>query len=582
MRRAICLIFGLILLGLGGHVVAAPAEKFFHTPYSTESQYLESSILRDIAGMLLKASPDKPTVVEVTAKVEGDGSASYRLTLAGMHVDIALPQHQPMWEPARYQDAVTSIAATLRLPASHRTGPVSSNLLHELENPSIETLTRASAQISEQLKNDMRASGPHEAAAALLASFALQERLEPFDDIRWALNRLTAHLAVAQWTGDGKPGREGHYALATVYALMNLQTSALAKIRELEKLPDANPVWNRVLQARVTGDPRRLATGDPKAISPFEWEERIYALHRSSGSEAAGAEAQRYVKAMGTNLVDGSDLFFCVFAGQGLPGELPSHMWDPADAMTLVQYNAKDAWRFINHTKADPPATAEWLNIEPAGCVQADGRIEVIDWGAWAMQTQRQLETIYVRTLEFLQRQQGKTPAELAQADEQMKKTVGGLWLTPCFGVERAGAGNLNAAWAMFAERPQILPTATVRNLLLRWATERVIGNVGKKLDDEVRIFNVAFAWPACLPSGTLLGLASSPALEGKPAALRDLLQTAPYSVPLIRQFLQQGNPGPVEAASVLQPIAEFNTYASETLSRTLTHRETAPTTARN
>src|SRR5262249_13616972 len=156
-----------------------------------------------------------------------------------------------------------------------------------LENPSVETLAAISTDVSEKLKRNMLDASVHDRAALILAAFALRERLEPFEDHRWALNRLIAHLALSHWASGKNPGLEGRYALTVAYALMNLQTNALGRLKELEADPKTNPAWNRALYARITGDPRVLRSMEPAQLSGLEWAERIYAVSRSINQETA-------------------------------------------------------------------------------------------------------------------------------------------------------------------------------------------------------------------------------------------------------------------------------------------------------
>ncbi len=58
-------------------------------------------------------------------------------------------------------------------------------------------IVRAGQSVSETLSKDMRDARAHEGAALVLGAFALRESAGFFSDVRWTLNRMTAHLAMA-------------------------------------------------------------------------------------------------------------------------------------------------------------------------------------------------------------------------------------------------------------------------------------------------------------------------------------------------------------------------------------------------
>src|SRR5688572_11006990 len=58
-----------------------------------------------------------------------------------------------------------------------------------------DAILKASAVVSASLKRNMRNPRAHETAALVLAAFGLRESAGGMSDTRWALNRITAHLA---------------------------------------------------------------------------------------------------------------------------------------------------------------------------------------------------------------------------------------------------------------------------------------------------------------------------------------------------------------------------------------------------
>ena len=70
---------------------------------------------------------------------------------------------------------------------------------------SVDAILKSGAAASSALKRDMKNPRAHEAAALTLAAFAMREAAEGMSDTRWALNRMTAHLAMAQALRNGGP-----------------------------------------------------------------------------------------------------------------------------------------------------------------------------------------------------------------------------------------------------------------------------------------------------------------------------------------------------------------------------------------
>ena len=73
----------------------------------------------------------------------------------------------------------------------------------KLLDASPDAILKANSVVSAALKRDMSNPRAHEAAALTLAAFAMREAAEGLSDTRWALNRMTAHLAMAQALRNG-------------------------------------------------------------------------------------------------------------------------------------------------------------------------------------------------------------------------------------------------------------------------------------------------------------------------------------------------------------------------------------------
>jgi hypothetical protein len=553
--------------------------KFFKTPFGNETEYIESSILQDAAAMLLYAKGGQAGTIKMT--IEGSGRAAtpnrYVLELSGTSVPITLPANVPMWEPARYGPAVAQIAVALKLQRPAPTKLAQANLLRELESPRIETLAAVSLNLSMQLKKHMLEPALHEDVALLLAAFALRERLEPFDDLRWPLNRMAAHLAVGGWLSGGNPGLNGRYALAVAYTLMNLQTNALGRLSALKADPQGNPRWNRALYARITGDPRELTALPDNDLSLLEWAERISAVNRSSGAEQAAKHLAKFVTLNGERDLN-SDFFFCVFQGYRPPSVGMGRALYLPLGLKITLRDVAQSWSSTQGSSlklSDASRLGSSLNIEPGPCVRADGQIDVLDWGAWAMQSQRRLGTLYSRSLEFMRKQWGLLPNDIAEEQKQMDALLGELWLVPCVRGELGTAEQLGKAREIFAAHPQIVPMFSARRLLQAWSKD--MPTVLRSDDVNFQSHMASLRWLGSgFPTGTFLGMEGTLPYVVGVYNLRDVLTQAPFSQALIRSYIQVNNPPPAELERVLRPIAEYSLYAGEMLAATIPSNQTA------
>ena len=560
------LVAGACLAQSVGPVSRIPPQEFMNEKHFDEGQYIEASILKDVALMLCYAKNSAAAKIDVTSRGKLFNSLEYRLAVAGTNIDIKLPANLPAWEPARYDAVVAQLAMALGLQKPQAAGQWQRSVLRELESPSVETIAAISLDLSEKLKSHMLDSSFHERAALLLAAFALRERLEPFDDPRWALSRLTAHLVVAHWASGKEQGLEGSYALTAAYALMNLQTNALGRLHQLESDPQTSSAWNRALYARITGDPRALAAVNAADLTRLEWAERVYAVGRSLGKEIAVKDLSKFIKANGEKAFD-SDLFFCAFRGWA-PGSvgLGKAVYLPA-GLKLTLTDVAVAWQASQGSVLkirDAQELAARLNVEPGPCVHPEGQVDVIDWGGWAMQNQRRLATVYLRSVNFVRNQWGLPKDDADREQKRLDQVLGRLWLVPCLRFETRAPGTLDEAFEIFAARRQIVPMYVARSIVAAWI--RTLPP-GASYDPKIEAGSLAACWATCsFPNRTFLNLEGNMPYLRSQLNLPLMIQEAPYNYDLIQEYIQNAHPSPAEIQRVLRPLADYDTAAASKL----------------
>ncbi|MGH9218617.1 MAG: hypothetical protein ACRD1W_04915, partial [Vicinamibacterales bacterium] len=135
----------------------------------------------------------------------------------------------------------------------------------------VPTLIESSKIVSQQLAANMRDAHTHESAALVIGAFALREAADLFTDVRWSLNRMTAHLAVAKALRGSDPrSPDGELANVILLALANHQARALKELGRLGTAAPPEPLnaWIRALHIRITQDWRPLS--EPAGASRLE------------------------------------------------------------------------------------------------------------------------------------------------------------------------------------------------------------------------------------------------------------------------------------------------------------------------
>ena len=143
--------------------------------------------------------------------------------------------------------------------------------------------------MSDRLSVEPASPSAHEEAALLLAALALRESSGDFSDPRLALNRMTAHLAMATAlsgsTGAGTETELGPLTRAVLVVLAGRERDASAAVAAVR-----NDGWRRALQMRLTDDWRLLR--NPTEATAFEKREWFRAMSKTIDTATAMARYQ--------------------------------------------------------------------------------------------------------------------------------------------------------------------------------------------------------------------------------------------------------------------------------------------------
>ncbi len=329
--------------------------------YATEEEWIVGEIVRDIAEMAAHAEGAPLDSVEVSQELTpGNPLPAVRLDVragALARYEGTLSFDSWLWNPESYVPMATALLGP-GLPASSRESSIAEALL----DTRAAVLEKESARVSELLAADMRDPLAHEEAALVLAALALREAAYAFDDVRFLLGRITAHLAVARsLRGAESPDLAGAIAGAALLALGGRHQEAL---EAMERLPDApSPTalaWRNALTMYTTSDWRartESSEGPEGSDSLLERVQRFRALVTALGSTAA---LSRFEDEARTQLPDwGRIVTWAYCCGASDSTFITTQM-----ERELAEL--QEVWNLSRNDRMSPGNVAEALNV-PAG-----------------------------------------------------------------------------------------------------------------------------------------------------------------------------------------------------------------------
>jgi hypothetical protein len=244
----------------------------------------------------------------------------------------------------------------------------------------VPTLIESSKTVSQLLTANMRNAHAHESAALVLGAFALREAADLFTDVRWSLNRMTAHLAAAgALRQDDQRSPDGALANVILLALANHQARAINELGKLGRGAPPEPLnaWIRALHLRITQDWRALP--EPSATSRLEKLEFFRARRAAVQRQRAMPQLERLGEPVAAD--------FARIAQDSMLGVEDGHEFI-MPALDLELDEAARAYQRI-HGRRMPDSLPEGLNHRAGRLIT--GGPTVLPWGAWAQFFQRHI-----------------------------------------------------------------------------------------------------------------------------------------------------------------------------------------------
>lgn len=249
-----------------GPAVEAERSQLF-PPYHTEEGWMVQQVGQFIADLAALANGKSTGPVQVEIESSQGGASRYSLREGSIHESVSL--EKGVWNPETYRRWVDLLLSGAK-PTSEV--GVGSDLAKKLLEPDLETFLAESKSISDLLQAHPNSSLGHIDAALLLGTIGLNDYAGCFRDIRPVLNRMVAHLAVADALGANQEWTSRQLAEAIRLTLCGQQANALSVIDRWTGAEWQTPAfqgWAALLRLRNTDDWREkseLAKAGPEAL----------------------------------------------------------------------------------------------------------------------------------------------------------------------------------------------------------------------------------------------------------------------------------------------------------------------------
>lgn len=408
-------------------------------PVSSEQHWIVDAICREIAGIATLAKSGQgplPILLVSEQRHKRRATGIYQCTVGSDNTPpIEIRVENFVWSPTAYSQLARVLLERGGLHPPEKEPAQDITALVALTDLQAGVIEKENQRVSAWLGREPLNPSAHEEAALILGGFALRECAGSFEDVRWCLSRMTAHLALATaLRGDGKLSDPGQVADLIIRTLANRQAEAAVLIEELRKGREEDPrlmPWIRTLHLRTTSDWRTLQ--QPESATLLERLAYVHALVTSLDPNAAMdffekktpesiADWGRMILAAGYSVECGH-----IFTRSGLAAELQE--------INLIRGD-------LSKNNLNANFLADALNLFPEPSVRQTGgalSFSVIDRGMWAQFAQRHLCHEMFEADDFMRHRWGVAEAA-DNYEKQVDQLFSKLTLYPLLKVRRARA----------------------------------------------------------------------------------------------------------------------------------------------
>lgn len=250
-------IIAVVLLGIAGigyyqyRQLVDPTEDGDSRAFYTEEEWTAREITQFLADMgafsKTRKGPLKPVKIRKKPAAT-EGPSSLEVSCGGKKIEFSVAEG--IWNPATYAGWAKEVFAKAD-PATPETS--SQECAKTLLDPSLKTFFAENRRISDFLNEHPASAMGQLQAAILVGTIALNDFSGAFSDVRVPLNRMTAHLAVADALGMPANDPMRQLAEGIRLTLCGQQADAL---KEIASWPEgAVPAdWSAILRLRNTLD----------------------------------------------------------------------------------------------------------------------------------------------------------------------------------------------------------------------------------------------------------------------------------------------------------------------------------------
>lgn len=221
----------------------------------TEEGWMVRSIAKHLAELRqLEAPESTPAELSLRRALDGEESLAYEVTVSGATAVVSTKHG--VWNPGTYAGLAKSLfpSTTSNGQAVSLPDVSGSSFARRLLTPDIDKLVAESTRVATFVGAHPRSPEGHVQAALLLGTLALNDHAGTFRDVRTPLNRLVAHLTLADAFGAQTSEPSRRLAEALRLTLIGQQADALAIIGQLPRDDAAWTEWAALLRLRNTCD----------------------------------------------------------------------------------------------------------------------------------------------------------------------------------------------------------------------------------------------------------------------------------------------------------------------------------------
>lgn len=416
---------------------------------ASEEEWLVAAVSDRIAKLLSSSLP--AGAVTVSRATTASMVPTYTVTVRpGVSQAITFGDH--IWSPRAYAPLATALIAGAKgVPSGARPEASALSALLDLR---ASTIQKENQRVSAWLGRERLNPAAHEQAALVVGALALREAAGDFWDAGPLLNRMAAHVAVAEALRRGSaPSLDGQIAMAVLASVTGREKEALERLALIKPASASAPeaAWVRALGLRNTRDWRSLP--EPTKATLLERLEYFRAAENAGGL----ARAMAFLDARPPEPL--ADWAYVALEKQTKIEE--GHRFAPS-ALDLQVAEIKDIYRSFQGRELTDTALPQALNERHPGP-------EVLDWATWAGFFERHVEHLVNSINEFYD--ELASPHDAEQFQKQATASFGALHLHPFnqlrWAVDAFSRGSDPAAAAIDSQCRRIAP-------LLRESPERV------------------------------------------------------------------------------------------------------------